>query len=185
MEEVQSQLRHNALSVLGENISRQWFNAMNASIRAKQLMLHHRKGTPEANSPSTKLLRKALELQQANLADNQHTWRQDTGDDCDYESACPHLSLTAELESRSRTARARPATLAMARLTQLEQCLMNWQPPWSDSRRQMYAMTDTSGRASFPSNHNSWTFRSGSGLRRPRMDGYSLDSLPTRFSRTS
>jgi hypothetical protein len=67
---------------------------MNASIRTKQLLLSHRKGTPDANSPSTMLLQKALALQQDNLATNQQAWRQDTGDICDYASACLHLSLT-------------------------------------------------------------------------------------------
>jgi len=94
LKEVQSQLRRNALPVLGENVSRQWFNAKNASVRAKQLLLQHRKGTPDANSPSTKLLQKALDQQQTDLAANREMWRHDTGDDCDYESACPHQAIS-------------------------------------------------------------------------------------------
>ena len=46
LKEVQSQLRRNALPVLGENASRQWFNAKNASVRAKQLLLQL---TPQRN----------------------------------------------------------------------------------------------------------------------------------------
>ncbi len=142
LEDVQLHLRNSALPVLGENISRQWFNGTTSSIRASQLMLQHRKGTPEAESPSTKLLQRSLERQQARLAANQQTWRQHTGDECDYESACPHLSLTADLESRPRAARTRTTTLPVARLTQLEQCLLTWKPPWSSQRQQMYAMTE-------------------------------------------